>query len=136
MSLLCLFWQCLWGLPQTLVGGLLLLYCRRCHRFRFRGAIVTIWHLPYNVSFGAFVFLSEEGAAVRPLLIHEYGHSLQSLLLGPLYLPLIWLPSMLWLQLPYCRKFRQKRRFSYYRFYTEAWANAWAERVCGERAAQ
>jgi len=59
---------------------------------------------------------------------HEYGHQLQSYILGPLYLLVIGLPSGLW-----CwfiqdlvnknRKKKGKPTLSYYWFYTESWAN-------------
>ncbi len=52
-------------------------------------------------------------------LMHEYGHTLQSIILGPLFLPVVGLPSLLWAGLPVFRKYREKSAVSYYRFYTE-----------------
>ena len=55
------------------------------------------------VSLGPFIFLhgpsdsNDPLASVeRPLLVHEYGHTVQSLILGPLYLLVVGLPSVLW----------------------------------------
>ncbi len=127
-------WQCTWGLPQTLLGAVIfLLHLRRRH-YMYHGAVVTEWSHHYSASIGLFVFIGERDAACRPLLVHEYGHTLQSLLLGPLYLLLISLPSLVWLRLPCFRKMRQKKHLSYYAFYTEVWANKWGERICGEES--
>ena len=50
--------------------------------------------------------------------LHELGHHKQSLILGPLYLIVIGIPSLIhaWLWNPNSGK-------SYYDFYTEHWAN-------------
>lgn len=126
--------QCTWGLPQTLLGAVIfLLHLRRGHYF-YHGVIVSEWGMHDSASIGLFVFIGERDAACRPLLVHEYGHTLQSLLLGPLYLLLIALPSTVWLHLPCFRRMRRKKHLSYYTFYTESWANCWGEKVCGEKS--
>lgn len=122
--------QCTWGFPQTLLGAVIFLINLRRRHYLYHGAIVSHWGIRFSASIGLFVFLSEHNAHSQRLLVHEYGHTLQSLLLGPLYLPFIGLPSMLWMMLPCFRKIRQKRHISYYRFYTESWANCWGEKIC------
>lgn len=125
-------WQVVWGLPQTIVGAALLLTLPRPRRrFRFRSAIVSEWEREEGLSLGLFVFVPRD--CPRPLLVHEYGHTLQSLVLGPLYLPLVVVPSLVWAGLPACRRFRARRGFSYYRFGPERWANWLSSRVMGER---
>lgn len=121
-------WQWLWGLPQNLAGAVICL-CLHGTRERYRGSVVTYWKLPACMSMGCFLFM---GSRSRRLLVHEYGHTVQSAIFGPLYLPLMALPSMLWFLLPPLRRLRRKRRWSYYRFYTEALANYLGERVTGE----
>lgn len=53
---------------------------------------------------------------------HELGHTIQSKYLGPLYLLVIGIPSIMWVGLrrivPILRK-----RYDYYDFYPEHWAN-------------
>ena len=71
-------------------------------------------------------------AVDRRLLVHEYGHTIQSLMLGPLYLVVIGLPSALWLNTPSFVRKRRQGRTSYYAFYTERWANRLGERALGE----
>lgn len=113
--------QLLWGLPQTAVGLIVFLAHAGRPHFRFHGAIVTTWKSRKAVSLGLFVFIGE--ADVNDLLVHEYGHTIQSLILGPAYLLVIGLPSALWLNLPACKRRRKRSELSYYTFYTERWAN-------------
>lgn len=118
--------QCTWGLPQTLVGFVIFLLNIRRHHFIYKGAVATQWKLGGSVSLGLFLFLGmshEEPTSEyeKDLIRHEYGHTIQSLILGPLFLPIIGLPSVVWAGM--FQKYRKKRKVSYYRFYTERWAN-------------
>ena len=125
-------WLVLWGLPQTVVG---LVMCCALHRggphrqFSYRAAIVTEWRLQSGLSLGMFVFAPQ--GCPQSLLAHEYGHTLQSMLLGPLYLPVIVVPSLVWAGMPTLDRMRARRGYSYYRFYTERWANLLVRRVTG-----
>ena len=66
---------------------------------------------------------SDENASLDALLIrHEYGHTIQSLILGPLYLPIVGIPSLIW-SVYYRRKCRRFPALQYYSFYTERWAD-------------
>lgn len=130
--LLYTFWQCTWGLPQTLVGFVVWLFHRHTGHCCFHHAVVSEWKHPSGVSFGLFLFVKEGTLDCRPLLVHEYGHALQSLMLGPLYLFVISIPSALWFTLPCFRRYREKHGISYYDFYTERWAEAWGEWLCKE----
>ena len=134
-----LYWliQWTWGIVQNVLGGLLTLLLRRKHA-RFFGAIVTRWDFRGSMALGMFLFLGRsrqdapQGSfteAERRILVHEYGHTVQSCILGPLYLPVIGLPSLLWANLPFFRQRRQKKGRSYYSAYPERWANALGERV-------
>jgi hypothetical protein len=122
-----------WGLPQTIAGaGVLLAAGRHRKRYPFRSAIVTEWKLSRGLSLGPFIFVPRH--CPRRLLVHEYGHTVQALILGPLYLPLIVIPSLVWAGTPALERRRRRRGMSYYAFYTERWANHLAERVCHERS--
>ena len=130
--------QCTWGLPQTLIGGMIYLLRNKSSREHFRGAIVTISKSPRDMSLGLslglFIFIQrpvnvkDYKATDRFLLRHEYGHTIQSLILGPLYLPVIGLPSFLWANLPCFEHYRRQHHISYYAFYTERWANHLADK--------
>lgn len=124
--------QLTWGLPQTLAGAVLFLCLHGPrHHGRFRTAVVTQWRSDAGLSLGPFLFVPRNCPA--SLLVHEYGHTIQSLMLGPLYLLVIGLPSLLWAELPACRRYRARKDFSYYRLFTERWANLLVKRVTGER---
>ena len=66
------------------------------------------------------------------LLVHEYGHTIQSLILGPLYLIVIGIPSTMWAFL--FEKKRKDEQIPYGAFFTEKWANRLGERVTGEKS--
>ena len=116
--------QLLWLLefPQNGIGRFLrLVFAQKPHR-AFRDAAV------YNLSgsFGAFtigdsIFCDDACFHDDQILLHEYGHRLQSRILCVLYLPVIALPSLVWAS---CFEgYRKRTGVSYYAFYTEAWAN-------------
>lgn len=141
-TLLYVLLQCTWGLLQTAAGAAVCLRYRRCPRFRCRGAVVTSWPRSDSLSLGLFVFLSDHPPVdrrgttppeeiPRRLLVHEYGHTIQSLILGPLYLPLVGLPSVLWARLPFCRR-KWRGKVSYFSFFTEKTANSLGEKVTKE----
>ena len=70
----------------------------------------------------------------RMITVHEYGHTIQSLILGPLYLFVIGAPSLLWAGIPAFGRMRRRRQMSYYRFYPERWANHLGEKVTNEKS--
>ena len=121
------FGQCTWGILQTLLGFLVFLACLRAPHEAFLGSVLTRWRLRSGLSLGLFIFVPDDFSREKhmPSLVrvHEYGHSIQSLILGPLYLLVIGLPSFLWANLPCFDRLRAKRGISYYTFYPEIWAN-------------
>lgn len=134
--------QCTWGAPQSLVGAVLYLLHWRSQHLNFHGAAATLWEYRSSVSLGVFVFAAKETyfnekinrehsqkELTERLLVHEYGHTIQSLILGPLYLIVIGLPSLLWAGLPIFAKKRRDRGISYYSLYTEKWADSLGEAV-------
>ena len=84
---------------------------------------------PESAALGSHIFLPhyylnlKQGAA---RVHHESGHYIQSLMLGPLYLLVIGLPSLTWSALRLIKRIKEAR--SYYWFYTEAWAMRLADR--------
>lgn len=138
--------QCSWGLPQTLLGFIVLLINIKNKHYFYHGAIITERNVPSSVSLGMFVFtttnpmkdkrtknkIPDEELSKR-LLVHEYGHTIQSLIFGPLYLIVMGIPSTLWGFLPY---FQNKRNngVSYFSFFTEKLANYLGEKVTKEKS--
>lgn len=68
------------------------------------------------------------------LLVHEYGHTIQSLIFGPLYLIVMGIPSTLWGFLPSLNKKRKNEKISYFSFFTERWANYLGEKITGQKS--
>lgn len=125
MTVLYVILQCTWGILQTFAGAVLFLLVGSKKRFFHHGAIVS--ECNFSVSLGMFVFVREKNAE---LLRHEYAHTIQSLMLGPLYLLVIGLPSIIWAGL--FNKYRKRRKIPYRAFYTEKWADRIAEDLLGE----
>ena len=127
-------WQWTWGLPQTLIG--LVFYCihRKQPHFTYHGCVVTRWHVPGSLGVGMFLFVNDNHYQKDPqILVHEFGHAVQSTILGPLFLPIMGIPSFLWCNLPPCRKLRREKGVSYYRLYTESTANYLGAKVTREK---
>lgn len=123
-TLLFCIWQWIWGFPQTLVGFILYCIHRKQPHFTYHGCVVTRWNVRGSLGVGMFLFVNENSFQTKPqVLVHEYGHAVQSAILGPLFLPVMGIPSFLWCNLPPFRKLRTEKGVSYYRFYPESTAN-------------
>ena len=118
-----LYWliQWTWGLAQNAIGLVVFALLGRGKTRRLGGAAVRSWNLKGSLSLGMFI-LMDRGHGDR-VLVHEYGHTIQSLILGPLYLLVIGIPSLLWASLPALEKYRRKTGKTYYWLYCERWAN-------------
>lgn len=126
-----------WGIIQNVVGFCFFLANIGRQHFWYNGAVVTVWGSRRgSMGSGMFIFISERamnGNERDFTLMHEYGHTIQSIILGPLFLPVIGLPSLLWAWLPVFRKYRERWSVSYYSLYTERWANFLGERAVKRR---
>lgn len=146
MNLLYRVLQWTWGLPQTLVGAVFYLINKRNPHFSYHGSCATVWKSKSSLSLGMFVFVSEdpfyyyedqrtrftEDAFLEMLLVHEYGHTIQSLIFGPLYLLMVGVPSLLWSYLPRFVNLRERDHISYFSAYPERWANRLGEAVTND----
>ena len=130
--------QFTWGLPQNLAGliGFLLLYRKSRHE-RFANAWITYVDTEQNfggLSLGVFIFINgkKQDGWLHDTRIHEYGHTIQSLVLGPVWFLVIGLPSIIWCNFPPIVRYRKQYDVSYYTIYCEGWANLWGSRFSGE----
>lgn len=110
----------IWQLPQNLLGLLLVAILRPEIGYDFDGArLYYATRMRGGISLGRYIIVR---SAMRDFTgrteWHEYGHSRQSLILGPLYLFVIGIPSLIWAAI-----FRPGYGRSYYDFYTERWAD-------------
>lgn len=113
----------IWQLPQNIVGIIYQYYVRgesillvKDFNERYK---VYLKESKGAVSLGRYIFISRKYNNSEFILDHELGHTKQSLILGPLYLIVIGLPSLLW-ALTHKKLCPSK---NYYWFYTEKWAN-------------
>lgn len=120
----------IWQLPQHLLAILYIVYLvMMCKDLgvdsRYKQAIVIPCVMRGAVTLGCYVFVGLN-SEYRKTVKHELGHTIQSKILGPLYLIVIGIPSI-----TYCglrRIFPSLRKKNYYDFYTEKWANNLSEK--------
>ena len=138
--------QCTWGILQTFLGFIVFLINIKNKHYFYNGAIVTVREAPSSVSLGMFVFVTSNSMKDKRienkipdeelrdrLMVHEYGHTIQSLIFGPLYLIVMGIPSTLWGFLPSCQK-RREKGVSYFSFFTEKFAKYLGEKVTKEKS--
>ena len=146
-KILYFIWQCTWGFLQSLLGFFVFLCHIKDRHYFYHGAIITEWQPKSSVSLGLFIFITKEpyfyeklkdeysmGELSSRLRVHEYGHTIQSLILGPLYLIIIGIPSTLWGFMPNLNRKRREEKLSYFSFFTEKWANQLGEKVTKEKS--
>lgn len=116
--------QWTWALPQNILGLFVFIWTkiRKRKSETYKGAIVTRWDNCGGISLGQFIFVPMK--AKEDMIKHEYGHHLDSNCLGPLYLFVIGIPSIVW---SWCKKYRIKHNLTYYDFYTESRAERLGE---------
>lgn len=120
----------IWQLPQHIVAiiyfGYLVMMCKDLGvDSRYKQAIVIPCVMRGAVTLGNYVFVGLN-SEYKKIVKHELGHTIQSKILGPLYLIVIGIPSI-----TYCglrRLFPSLRKKNYYDFYTEKWANNLSEK--------
>jgi len=130
-----------WGIIQNIIGLIVFLANIKHEHHYYKGTIVTTWDKEGScMGIGMFIFMSKkisqdtkQGLSSQEVFertkVHEYGHTIQSIILGPLFLPVIGIPSFLWANVPKLRQYRKNNNISYYSFYPEKWANYLGERM-------
>ena len=120
----------IWQLPQHIVAliyfGYLVMMCKDLGvDSRYKQAIVIPCVMRGAITLGNYVFVGLN-SEYKETVKHELGHTIQSKILGPLYLIIIGIPSI-----TYCglrRIFPSLRKKNYYNFYTERTANNLSEK--------
>lgn len=121
MKLLLEIFFYIWQLPQNLLGLIFLLFYtdEKCfckvdgRRFYYTPK------MPSGISLGNYIILNHEDT--KEMFYHEYGHSVDSRIWGPLYLLVIGLPSALGNL--YSRKYYRTWKYSDYCewYYNQPW---------------
>ena len=126
--------QCTWGIIPTLVGAIFFLQMLRYPHKIYRGCIDTRWNMRSGLSLGLFIFTpNEEIQDSEKIRVHEYGHCIQSIVLGPLFV-IIGIISLVWGRAPYYEKLRKEKKLPYTSCFVESWASQWGEWATGEAA--
>ena len=112
-----------WGFMTSFVGLLVFLISKicGCETYRYRKAICIVW--PGNFGgceLGMFFIRGKQNISICP---HEYGHSIQTLIFGPLMPLIISLPSFIryW-----HREFRKLIKKPCKNSYDSIWFERWA----------
>ena len=114
---------CIWQLPQFLVGIVMMpfmgkkrLMADRHFNFCWEGN-----NMSGGISLGPISYVSKNLSKSEESISHEVdGHAVQSKILGPFYLFVIGIPSIVWAWL------YDYKKHCYYDFYTEKNANFFA----------
>lgn len=110
----------LWQLPQNLLGVLLKLFYKVSNKVVYKDKIVCICKgFRGGISLGNTIIVNKYPITkdTWSTVKHEYGHSIQSKWLGPFYLFVVGIPSIVWACI------HNNNMGSYYNFYTEKWAD-------------
>ncbi len=114
----------MWQLPQNLLGRLVIRHCVKKvgtpYVIFYEDAWIYLFpRINFAVSLGRYIIMDTDWHSKR-LVQHEYGHCLQSRMLGWLYLIVVGIPSgtlnLLARRIPYFSR-------NYYNFFPEAWAD-------------
>lgn len=125
------FWL-IWCLPQNIVGFFVYLYCLftgGCKRCVKDGIVWYSTKHKFGVSLGFWIFLNERSETID--IWHEFGHQIQSLMFGWLYLIVIGLPSgtsnIKWLN----KLIRGRETNTYEQYYKGFWWERNADKLSG-----
>ena len=117
------FMDWIWQLPQNLIGFgyKLFIYEDILDHLTNTSEHYTVYlkETDGGVTLGKYIFVYKKFNNLPYVVQHESGHVKQSKILGPLYLIIIGIPSLLWASTH--RSLAPNK--NYYWFYTEAWAN-------------
>ena len=136
--------QCSRGVAQTFVGLIFfLINIKKPHSF-YKGCINTKWNTYSGLSMGLFIFTPNEeledlekyagnnneslASRCSMITVHEYGHTYQSLILGPFFI-IPGICSILWGRMKRYERLRNEYGVPYAFCWTESWANSLGEKV-------
>lgn len=108
----------LWQLPQNLLCLIVLIFIKNTKKEKFKDVWLYKTSSNIGVSLGSYIILNEKSS--NKSVCHEYGHCKQSQLLGPIYLIVVGLPSIIMNILT--RMFHSLLP-SYYKRWPENWAD-------------
>jgi len=112
----------LWQLPQHLLALVVLMFYKPTRVEKYSWAKVYWLPVDWGISLGQYILVCDEEQGDLNLVRHEFGHSLQSRMLGPLYLLVVGLPSIL-------MNLASRRFPKFGERYYDRWPESWADRL-------
>lgn len=117
------FIKYIWQFPQMLAAWIYYLIRKKDILYTSEGKFYKVYTGANRggVTLGNKIFISKcyHGEYLNLIIAHESGHVKQSKYLGPLYLFVIGIPSIVWAA---THKYIAPKK-SYYSFFCEKWAN-------------
>lgn len=142
--------QLTWGCLQSLLGFIFfLIYVKQPHDW-YHGSLRTKWKTMNGLSLGLFIFVPDDNESTLityshrshallkercdRMAVHEYGHTIQSLILGPFYLFTVGIVSLTWSRLDRYKQLRKQYGVPYSFCWPEQWADYLGEKVLKQSA--
>lgn len=109
----------IWQFPQHLLALLIIKITKATYKEDYEGA--KIYNAPITgISLGQYIIVNEFTS--ENTIKHEYGHTIQSYYLGPLYLIIVGLPSITMNILSRIRVLDSRK-------YYDRWPESWADKL-------
>lgn len=84
-----------WAILQNIIAFFIFVFVAPSSVIgRYRGMITVYYKFKTTFCLGAFAFISTKGEGAEKERAHTYGHFIQSLILGPLYIFVIIIPLL------------------------------------------
>ena len=122
----------IWQFPQHIIAYVIILI--NCKSIKLMVSKDGISHYLVDrlfdsaISLGNYIFLDSDGNFSYKTIKHEFGHQKQSLMLGPLYLIIIGLPSIMGNILNRIKYKYFRRHYDPDFYYKQPW-EAWADKL-------
>ena len=125
----------IWQLPQHIIAYVIMLVNRKSKRLYISKDGIRYYLVKrlFNsgISLGNYIFLDLDGFFNEyecSIIKHEHGHQIQSLILGPLYLIIIGLPSIIGNIIDRIKYKYFKKYYDSDFYYKQPW-EAWADKL-------
>ena len=124
----------IWQFPQHIIAYVIILI--NCKSIKLMVSKDGISHYLVDhlfdsaISLGNYIFLDSDGNFSYKTIKHEFGHQKQSLMLGPLYLIIIGLPSIIGNIIDRIKHKYFRRYYDPDFYYKQPW-EAWADKLGG-----
>lgn len=123
---------CFWQFPQEIIGCFLILMVKGKRKYinvlipgkQSKYGLVGVYTVPnlFNsgISLGSYIIFDGKIEISEIDVLHEYGHHLQSRILGPFYLLIVGIPSLIG---NIYSRIKKKDNKWYYSRFPENWAD-------------